>query len=391
MNQEKIGKFIASERKKKKLTQLELAKKIGVTDRAVSKWETGKGMPDYSAFPSLCASLDITLNELLAGERNMNDDKIVGEYMKVKDKEHRNKIVIVILVSILLFLCLLLSIYFLNSYNKIKVYKMEGYGEKINLRDANLVLSNQYTVLDCGNLEYDNNSIEIIDAVFTNKVKGEHFRIAGYEIGKTIYEEYATEVEFAKVNFDYMPDNMYLIVYYMENGNYNYEEIKIKSKLLVTSDRLYYLRKDGIGEEYTEDISDVTKVDLEQYSFVKKYKEKLVKDGFKLTSGNECGSFDYCAILDSKDETIIIDYINTFLIYINKDKNFTNISYRYNDEYTNTSIVLYGDGGFGDRIVWDPFKKVIIYNNEEIKNKYDNEMLRYVEILDKYNPDIKDE
>ena len=104
MNQEKIGKFIASERKKKKLTQLDLAKKIGVTDRAVSKWETGKGMPDYSAFPSLCASLDITLNELLAGERYMNDDKIVGEYMKVKDKEHRNKIFIVILVSILLFL-----------------------------------------------------------------------------------------------------------------------------------------------------------------------------------------------------------------------------------------------------------------------------------------------
>ena len=390
MNQEKIGKFIADERKKKKLTQLELAQKIGVTDRAVSKWETGKGMPDYSTFPSLCTSLDITLNELLAGERNMNDDKIIEEYIIVIDKEHKYNIYIIVLVSILLFLCLILSIYFLNSYNKIKVYKIEGYGEKINLRDANLVLSNQYTVLDCGNLEYDNNSIIIINAVFTNKVNGEHFRIAGYEIGKTIYEEFATEVEFAKANFDYMPDNMYLIVYYMENGNYNYEEIKIKSKLLVTSDKLYYLQKDGIAKEYTDDIKDVTKVDLEQYSFVKEYKARLVKNGFKLTSANECGSFDYCAILDSKDETIIIDYINTFLIYHNKDKKMTNISYRYNDEYTNTSVVLYLDEGFGERIVWDPFKKVIIYNNDEIKNKYDKEILRYVEILDKYNPFLEE-
>jgi hypothetical protein len=187
-----------------------------------------------------------------------------------------------------------------------------------------------------------------------------------------------------------MPDNMYLIVYYLENGNYTYEEIKINHELLVTSDKLYYLQKDGIAKEYTDDIKDVTKVDLEQYSFVKEYKARLVKDGFKISTGNECGSFRYCAILDNKDETIIIDYVSTFLLYSNKDKKMTNISYRYNDEYTNTSVVLYLDEGFGERIVWDPFKKVIIYNNDEIKNKYDKEILRYVEILDKYNPFLEE-
>ena len=69
MNQEKIGKFIADCRKSKKLTQLELAEKLGVSDKSVSKWETGKCMPDLSLFKPLCEELNITINELLSGEK----------------------------------------------------------------------------------------------------------------------------------------------------------------------------------------------------------------------------------------------------------------------------------------------------------------------------------
>lgn len=68
MNQEKIGKFIAKCRKTKKLTQNELAEKLGVTDRSVSNWENGKNMPDLSLFKPLCEILGITINELLSGE-----------------------------------------------------------------------------------------------------------------------------------------------------------------------------------------------------------------------------------------------------------------------------------------------------------------------------------
>lgn len=69
MNQERIGKFIAIWRKKKKLTQSELAERLGVTDRSVSNWETGKNMPDLSLFKPLCEILDITINEFLSGEK----------------------------------------------------------------------------------------------------------------------------------------------------------------------------------------------------------------------------------------------------------------------------------------------------------------------------------
>lgn len=73
MNQVKIGLFIAKCRKNKNLTQNQLAEKLNVTDRAVSKWERGKSMPDYSIMLELCNILDITVDELLNGE-HLGDD-----------------------------------------------------------------------------------------------------------------------------------------------------------------------------------------------------------------------------------------------------------------------------------------------------------------------------
>lgn len=69
MNQELIGKFIATCRKEKGLTQMQLAEKLNITNRAVSKWETGKSCPDASIMLDLCEILGITVNELLSGER----------------------------------------------------------------------------------------------------------------------------------------------------------------------------------------------------------------------------------------------------------------------------------------------------------------------------------
>lgn len=68
MDQVKIGKFIAECRKKENLTQMQLAEKLNITDRAVSKWETGKSMPDSSIMLKLCDILKISVNDLLCGE-----------------------------------------------------------------------------------------------------------------------------------------------------------------------------------------------------------------------------------------------------------------------------------------------------------------------------------
>ena len=69
MNQEKIGKFIIKCRKDKKMTQCELAEKLGVTDKSIGNWENGRNMPDLSLFKPLCDELGITINDLMSGEK----------------------------------------------------------------------------------------------------------------------------------------------------------------------------------------------------------------------------------------------------------------------------------------------------------------------------------
>ena len=95
MNQIKIGRFIAERRKEQKLTQIQLAEKLGITDRAVSKWETGKSLPDASIMLELCGLLKITVNDLLSGEvvsmNNYNEKSEKNLLEMIKQKEQADK------------------------------------------------------------------------------------------------------------------------------------------------------------------------------------------------------------------------------------------------------------------------------------------------------------
>ena len=97
MDQIKIGKFIAECRKKNDLTQMQLAEKLNITDRAISKWENGKAMPDSSIMLDLCNELKISVNELLSGE--MNNMENINEKQEqllidmAKEVEQKNKII----------------------------------------------------------------------------------------------------------------------------------------------------------------------------------------------------------------------------------------------------------------------------------------------------------
>ncbi len=98
MDQIKIGKFIAEERKAKSLTQRELADKLSISDKTISKWENGKGMPEVSLMMPLCEVLGISANELLSGERLSSENyirKAEENIMNlVKEKEESKKKII---------------------------------------------------------------------------------------------------------------------------------------------------------------------------------------------------------------------------------------------------------------------------------------------------------
>lgn len=113
MDQVDIGKFIAACRKEKELTQVQLAEKLNITDRAVSKWETGKSMPDSSIMLELCEILGISVNELLSGEKiNMDEyDKKADENLIELKRKDENNIKKNIVISIVCSVTLLIAIF----------------------------------------------------------------------------------------------------------------------------------------------------------------------------------------------------------------------------------------------------------------------------------------
>lgn len=122
MDQVKIGAFIGECRKKKNLTQAELAEALNITDRAVSKWENGKSMPDSSVMLQLCQILGITVNDLLSGEivtMDNYDKELENNLLEmVKQKEKADKrlltaeVFVGITSSIVIFASVLIASYF---------------------------------------------------------------------------------------------------------------------------------------------------------------------------------------------------------------------------------------------------------------------------------------
>ncbi len=139
MNQEKIGGFIAEIRKEKKMTQIDLANKLGITDRAISKWENGRGLPDLSLLTPLCEILDISINELLSGERldkkdyqEKFEENMINtiDYTDKKIKKTK-KIFITVLSVILMFIVMLITMFSIDinrmRNNKPVIFSTWGY------------------------------------------------------------------------------------------------------------------------------------------------------------------------------------------------------------------------------------------------------------------------
>lgn len=122
MDQIKIGKFIAESRKNLQLTQEQLAEKIGVSNKSISRWENGKTMPDVSLFEPLCDALNITINELLQGEKIAEKEIYIAAGDNILDYgkflKKKAKIKNVIFGVIILILSCVLLVVMLLAFNK---------------------------------------------------------------------------------------------------------------------------------------------------------------------------------------------------------------------------------------------------------------------------------
>lgn len=127
MDQEKIGKFIAYIRKEKGMTQSELASRLGITDRAISKWENGRGMPDLSLIKPLCKELDITINDLLSGEKldkkdyqDKFEENIFNTINYTDKKINKLKLIFKISLGFIFLIFITLGTLFIVDMNRIK-------------------------------------------------------------------------------------------------------------------------------------------------------------------------------------------------------------------------------------------------------------------------------
>lgn len=125
MNQTKIGNFIAECRKSKGLTQQELADKLGLTAKAVSKWECGKGLPDVSLYEDICAELGISLNEFFSGEHieenhlikraDENLESILKDYYKLKKQKNILLTTLIVIASVIIVMIASVILYLLKQ------------------------------------------------------------------------------------------------------------------------------------------------------------------------------------------------------------------------------------------------------------------------------------
>lgn len=204
MNCEKIGKFIATSRKQKGLTQTELADRLNITDRAVSKWERGKGCPDISLLEDLSKILDVSIIELLRGEKTNKKQKLekaeliysmnyAKESMKIKMYKILNNIIITLIFVVIL------SLAFNNL--KIAILMNHHYYPNIMFIDGNIDSQNLFSdiekkieLIKKDNIYKSKEDVnQIIDIIENNLIEEEELYNAEYytfnDIKKLVYRD----------------------------------------------------------------------------------------------------------------------------------------------------------------------------------------------------------
>lgn len=206
MNQEKIGRFIAQLRKEKKMTQIDLANKLGITDRAISKWENGRGLPDLSLLIPLGEALDISINELLSGERldkknyqEKLEENIINtiDYTDKKIKKAK-KIFIIILSVILIFIIIFITMFTIDinrmKNNESVLFSTWGfdYAPPVDLKEEEIELAIIDYLIEKGDSELKHHENEKTFAsmrVYLIEEKDKQYNIYAWVLEEKYYLE----------------------------------------------------------------------------------------------------------------------------------------------------------------------------------------------------------
>lgn len=230
MDKEKIGKFIVKLRKKKGISQADLAKEMQKSVKTIEKWEMGKRLPSILDLENLCFILNTTLNELLGGEKsNMVDDDMIFLY---KQKQRKKKIFYLSLIVVFCLIVTFVSIN-INKNQKVKIYSINGESEHFYYLNAMFVSSNIKNIYVYGDLESKNEKVKVSDITNISLKSNNRLIISSNSLPKQIsVENYGYNELFPKDVVNNL-DNWYLEISYKIDDELKTEILKLENRYLM--------------------------------------------------------------------------------------------------------------------------------------------------------------
>lgn len=315
MNQENIGKYIQEKRKKEKLTQKQLAEKINVSEKTISKWECGKGLPEVSLMQPLCKELKISVNELLNGkdDQEKKDDQGYINYIKYNNKKKITKFITTIIILTIIFI---LGVFFINNYGKTTVYKLYGESNNFTYLDGLLIKSNDKNILVSGRILSNNEDIIKTEDILHTSLKSSGKIIIGgsfdgINIEPSGYNEIFTKEKLNNLN------NWYLEITYNLNKETKTEIIIIENNLILNSNKFLPQLTLPVGNKLQND-NKIHKENSEKE--IKRLENKLLNNKFI-----------------SKGTSIFEKEIDNYTIKVNTKTNYVRI-YNPKSKYGEDSI-----------------------------------------------------
>ncbi len=248
MNIEKIGKFIKLLREERNLTQDKLAESIPISRQAISKWERGLAVPDSSVLLRLSEIFDVSINEILVGEKETknNTDKINKLPLKIyDDRNKKNKIIKILIAMIIFFIIFILLSYFINSYKLIKVYTISGNSNNVNISNGIFVKTNEKIFFRIGDFSIkDNTEIKSLRLYYLDKrqTKKDIIFTSNDNIMLIDYNGYNEYFEFSNINN--IISNLYLDI---ELPN-DIESVKLEFVEDYINDSIFNIREKTVKE-----------------------------------------------------------------------------------------------------------------------------------------------
>ena len=325
MNPNKIGKFIFKLRTENHLSQYQLADKIPISRQAVSKWERGQTIPDSSTLIRLSEIFDVTINELLNGERK--EINTIKELEKttlsiVDENNKKTKVVRILLdtfiVTIFILIICFFIYYFINSYKTIKVYMINGKGKEFDIYDGVLLVTKQKSYLKLGKIQNRNNH-EIESVRLYIKVKDKEINIfEDKDIDKTIIDIYGYDENILIENQKELINESYVLIYY---DNQEIETIKLEYRQDFMNDNYLFSKKDYIKTSVIDKPEEKIVQNDQKAIHIIKSSGKIVNNSYILTISEE----DQIIYSEDLDE-IIMKKNNEIVWYILLNNNYYHCS-----------------------------------------------------------------